>query len=90
MIFFRWPRSLRKCEGGSLSERELGGEGAGMQKSSLTLMISENSSMSFVRISLCMGKGVAFWDSNLHRNTRATAPLGAGAIGRYKLKSLVT
>ena len=53
-------------------------------------MISENSSMSFVRISLCMGKRVAFWDSNLHRNTRATAPLGAGAIGRYKLKSLVT
>jgi len=33
-----WPKgSLRKCEGGSLSERELGGEGAGMQKSSLTL-----------------------------------------------------
>jgi hypothetical protein len=42
--------------------------------------------MSFIRISLGVGKRVALWDTNIHKNIRATVPLAASALGSYKLK----
>jgi hypothetical protein len=42
--------------------------------------------MSFIGFDLGVGKRVALWDSNLHKDNRATVPLAAGVLGRYKLK----